>query len=458
MWPAQPEWTFLMPEFDYDLIVIGAGSGGVRAARLTAQLGKRVAVIEADKPGGTCVLRGCVPKKLMVNAADIPHEVAMAQGYGWDLKPGALNWHQLREDIQAETLRLSEIYKTNLQKAGAELIMGRGSLVDAHTVAVGDRQLTAAHILIATGSATREDLGFPGSEYAVTSDDMFTLPQIPKRALVLGAGFIALEFASVLNGFGCEVTVAVRRDEIFNTSFDLETRQTLRRAMEDRGVKFLLRAEIEKLQKTAAGLQASLTNAEAMTVDMVLAGFGRDPNTKGLNLDAVGVHTGQAGEIVVDPHSQTSVPHIYAIGDVTNRMNLTPVAIREGVAFVETVFKNRPTAFDYNDVPVAVYSLPNMAAVGLSEDWARQENHAVTIYKSSFKPMKTGFAGLGERTFIKLVVDSQSDRVLGAHMVGPDAGEMIQLLGIAVKAGLTKAQFDATCALHPTAAEEWVTL
>jgi glutathione reductase (NADPH) len=442
---------------DCDLIVIGAGSGGVRAARLAAQRGQRVVVIEADRPGGTCVLRGCVPKKLLVYASEVPALVQAAHGYGWPAAAGALDWPALRDHIHADVGRISEVYQRNLLATGATLVQGRARFVDAHTLAVGDEQYHAPHILIAVGGVPRRLAGFAGAEHAITSDEMFTLDRLPQSAVIVGSGFIALEFACILRGFGAAVSVVLRGAGILR-GFDDELTAALHDQMVADGIRFFARDAIARIDRTAEGLSVHLKSGAVLDSDLVLSAIGRDPNTADLGLDAAGVATDDAGAVVVDRFSQTSMPHIYAVGDVTNRLNLTPVAIREGVAFVETVYGGVPTAFDHTDVPVAVFTQPELASVGLPEADARAQYGDVHIYKTRFKPMKSAFAGSDARVLMKLVVDGTTDRVLGCHILSPGAGELIQAFGIAVKAGLTKAQWDATCAVHPTMAEEMVAL
>ena len=447
-----------MAEYDYDLFTIGAGSGGVRASRMAAQYGARVAVAEEHKPGGTCVIRGCVPKKLFVYASEFAEAFEEAKGFGWELGGARFDWPSLRDKVQGEVERLSKIYRRNLGLAGAELFDDRAILKDAHTVHLvkEKRDVTAAHILIATGAwPFLPDI--PGIEHAVSSNEMFHLETLPERAIVVGGGYIAVEFAGILHGLGVDTTLVYRGAEILR-GFDLDLRTSLHEQMKARGLKVRIESDIKCLEKGAEGLRAVLQDETEIPADLVLYATGRKPKIDGLGLEKAGVAVSEKGAIQVDEYSRTNVPHIYAIGDVTDRMNLTPIAIREGIAFAETVFNNNPQAMDYHAVPTAVFSQPPIGTVGLTEEEARSSGYAVDIYKSHFRPMKTAFAEGADHMLMKLVVDAETDRVLGCHILGADAGEMIQMVGIAVKMGATKAQFDATVAVHPTAAEELVTM
>ncbi|MDI7774333.1 glutathione-disulfide reductase [Asticcacaulis sp. EMRT-3] len=453
-----------MTKYDYDLFVIGAGSGGVRAARLAAQLGKKVAVAEEDRPGGTCVLRGCVPKKFMVYASEVTEQIAEARGLGWDAHSGTFDWNSFRDRSQAELTRLSQIYSANLVKAGVEIVNAHAAFADAHTLilttkAGGQRRVTAETILIATGGWPFLPQHCPGvAEHGLTSNDMFLLPELPKSLVIVGGGYIAVEFAGIMHGLGVDVTLLYRGQKILR-GFDDDVRDHLANEMALRGVKIRTQLDPVALRLDDGGRTIlSLNDGSEMTADKVLYASGRKPKTEGLNLEAIGITPDAHGAIPVDPFSRTELAHIYAIGDVTNRMNLTPVAIREGVAFVETVYKDNPTAFDHENIPTAVFSQPQIGTVGLTEAEAVEKAIAFDVYTARFKPMKTAFIGGDSRIFMKLIVEQKSDVVLGVHMVGGDAGEIIQLAGVAVKARLTKAQWDATCAVHPTAAEELVTL
>ena len=449
-----------MAEYDYDLFVIGAGSGGVRAARLTALDGKRVAVAEEYRVGGTCVIRGCVPKKFMVMASEVSHALEIAEGYGWSFDQARFDWPTFLEAKDVEIARLSGIYAANLGKAGVELVHGRAVLKDAHTVEIvgKDQVFTAEKILIATGGRPWKPDGLTGIEHAITSEEAFHLPELPKRILIAGGGYIAVEFAGIFAGLGVETTLIYRGPNILR-GFDDDVRAHLAGEIEKRGVKVILGCQHEKIEKTPTGLINHLENGMKLETDVVMFATGRVPHVKGLGLDAAGVELNEAGAIKVDRWSKTTAENIWAIGDVTDRMNLTPVAIREAVAFHQTVFRNNPQHFDYEAVATAAFSQPPVGVVGLSEAEARRSCSAgVDVYVTRFRPMKYAFTGSEERVLMKLVVDADSQRVVGVHIVGPDSPEMIQLAAIAVKAGLTKAQWDATCAVHPTMAEELVTL
>jgi glutathione reductase (NADPH) len=448
-----------MAQYDYDLFVIGAGSGGVRAARLSAMLGKRVGVAEEFRVGGTCVVRGCIPKKLMVYAADFAHQFEIARGYGWTIPEPRFSWPGFIASKDVEIARLSGIYASNLAKAGAELIHAKARLVDAHTIELIDKgfSVTADQILIATGGRPWLPDALPGVEHAITSEEAFHLPELPKRVLVAGGGYIAVEFAGIFHGLGAETTLVYRGPNILR-GFDDDVRSHLAEEMKKRGLRVILGTHHESIEKTPTGLSNVLSNGMKVETDVAMFAVGRKPYVAGLGLEAAGVEINADGAIVVDEYSRTSVSSIWAVGDVTNRLNLTPVAIREAVAFVETAFRNHPSRFDYDNVPTAVFSQPPVGVVGWSEAEARHQFGAVDIYLTRFRPMKTAFMGLEERTLMKLVVERGSERILGVHIVGPDAPEMIQLAAVAVKAGITKPQWDLTCALHPTVAEELVTM
>ncbi len=448
-----------MSPYDYDLFVIGAGSGGVRAARLTALGGKRVAIAEEHRVGGTCVIRGCVPKKFMVMASDFEHQFEIARGYGWDVQ-ARFDWKTFLEAKDVEIARLSGIYAANLGKAGVDLIHGRAVLKDAHTVEIvgKDKTITAERILIATGGRPWVPEGLPGVEHAITSEQAFHLPELPKRILIAGGGYIAVEFAGIFAGLGVETTLIYRGPNILR-GFDDDVRAHLAGEIEKRGIKVILGCQHESLEKTPTGIVNHLENGMKLETDVVMFATGRVPHVKDLGLETAGVRLDDNGAVCVDDVSRTSVDNIWAIGDVTDRMNLTPVAIREAVAFHETVYRDNPQRFDYEAVATAVFSQPPVGVVGLTEAEARHScAKGVDVYLTRFRPMKYAFTGSDERMLMKLVVDAGSQRVVGVHIVGPEAPEMIQLAAIAVKAGLTKAQFDATCAVHPTAAEELVTL
>jgi glutathione reductase (NADPH) len=447
-----------MTEYDYDLFVIGADSGGVRAARLTALGGKRVAIAEEFRVGGTCVVRGCVPKKFMVMASDFSHQFETAEGYGWTVD-ARFDWPKFLEAKDVEIARLSGIYAANLGKAGVELMHGRAVLKDAHTVEIiGKQTVTAETILIATGGRPWKPDDLPGIEHAITSEEAFHLPELPKRILIAGGGYIAVEFAGIFAGLGVETTLIYRGPNILR-GFDDDVRAHLAGEIEKRGIKVILGCQHASIEKTATGLVNRLENGMSLETDVVMFATGRVPHVKDLGLEAAGVELDANGAIKVDHLSKTTADNIWAVGDVTDRMNLTPVAIREAVAFHETVYRDNPQAFDYEAVATAVFSQPPVGVVGLSESEARHScAKGVDVYLTRFRPMKYAFTGSDERMLMKLVVDADTQRVVGVHIVGPEAPEMIQLAAIAVKAGLTKAQWDATCAVHPTLAEELVTL
>jgi len=448
-----------MPEtYDYDLFVIGAGSGGVRAARLTALGGKRVGIAEEYRYGGTCVVRGCVPKKFMVYASEFSHIFETARGYGWTVDNPTFDWPTFLEAKDVEIGRLSGIYAANLGKAGVDTFHARAVLKDAHTIDMGDKgTVTAEKILIATGGRPWVPEDLPGIEHVITSEEAFHLPQLPKSIMIAGGGYIAVEFAGIFAGLGVETTLVYRGPNILR-GFDDDVRAHMAGEIEKRGIKVVLGCQHESIEKTETGLVSHLGNGMTLETEQIMFATGRVPHVKGLGLDKAGVELTEHGAIKVDGHSKTTADNIWAIGDVTDRMNLTPVAIREAVAFHETVFKDNPQAFDYEAVPTAVFSQPPVGTVGLTESEARKACGEVDVYLTRFRPMKTAFYGDDERTLMKLVVQASTGRVVGCHIVGPDAPEMIQLAGIAVKAGLTKAQWDATCAVHPSAAEELVTM
>ncbi len=450
-----------MPDYDYDLFVIGAGSGGVRAARLAALSGARVAVAEEDRVGGTCVIRGCVPKKFMVYASEISHDLETARGYGWTIPEASFDWPKFAEHRDVEVARLSGIYVSNLAKAGADLVHSKARVVDPHTVVLDKdgSTHTAERILIATGGRPwmPSAEAVPGIEHAITSDEAFHLPELPRRILVAGGGYIAVEFACIFNGLGVETTVVYRGPNILR-GFDEDVRAHVAEEMEKRGVRIVVGAQHERIEKTDRGLRHHLTGGLVLESDAAMFAVGRRPYVDGLGLGEAGVALADNGAVKVDEFSRTSVPSIWAIGDVTDRINLTPVAIREGQAFAETEFNGRPTSFDHQHVATAVFSQPPIGTVGMGETEARRAGVDVHVYRASFRPMKLAFTGQQERCLFKLVVDGKTDVVLGCHIVGPEAGELIQLAAVAVKAGLTKAQWDATCAVHPTLAEELVTI
>jgi glutathione reductase (NADPH) len=446
-----------MPGYDYDLFVIGGGSGGVRAGRIAATHGARVAVAEEYRYGGTCVIRGCIPKKLFVYASHFREDFEDAAAYGWDL-PGepSFDWGRLIANKDKEIERLSGLYRKALTSAGADVFEGHARLTDPHSIDLGGRRFTAGTILIATGGRPQRP-GHPGAELGITSNEAFHLKGLPDRVLVVGGGYIAVEFAGIFNGLGSRTTLAYRGEQILR-GFDKDLRHFLAGEIGKKGIALRLGTDVKSLARQGSALAVEFSDGSHELVDQVLYATGRIPNTEGLGLEAVGVKLDGVGAVTVDEESRSTVAHIYAVGDVTNRINLTPVAIREGHAFADTVFGKKPWRMSHETVPSAVFSQPPVGTVGLSEEIARGRHGALDIYKTSFRPLKHTLTGREERTLMKLVVDRASQRVLGAHMVGADAPEIIQAIAIAVKMGATKAQFDATVALHPTAAEEFVTL
>jgi glutathione reductase (NADPH) len=445
--------------FDYDLFVIGAGSGGVRAARMSAAFGAKVAVAEEYRVGGTCVIRGCVPKKLLIYGSEFGHEMAdIAPAYGWTFTGAKFDWAVLRDNVAAEVDRLSGIYTRNLHNSGVEIIQTRATLTGPNNVLLSDGSTkTAATILIATGGTPYAPDDIEGMEYAITSNEIFLLETLPKSILVAGGGYIAVEFAFLLKGLGVDVTLLYRGDTVLR-GFDDDVRVHVHGELKRKGIRVITYAHFSKIEKTDSGLVSHLSNGQHVTTDQIMAAVGRLPHTDGLGCEAAGVERSASGAIKVDAFSQTSVATIYAVGDVTNRMNLTPVAIREGACFANTVFGGNPMAYDHDTIPTAVFTQPPTGTVGLSEADARAKYGAVDIYKTTFRPMRYVMPNDETRMLMKLVVRPADDVVIGCHIVGPDAAEIIQAVGIAVKCGLTKAQFDATCAVHPTVAEELVTM
>ncbi|XP_050239093.1 glutathione reductase, chloroplastic [Quercus robur] len=459
--------------YDFDLFVIGAGSGGVRASRFSATYGAKVGICElpfhpissevVGGVGGTCVLRGCVPKKILVYGASFRGEIEDARNYGWEVSEKIdFNWKKLLHKKTEEIVRLNGIYKRLLNNAGVKLYEGEGKIVGPNEVEVTQLDgtklsYTAKHILISTGSrATRPAI--PGQELSITSDEALSLEELPKRAVILGGGYIAVEFASIWNGMGVTVDLFFRK-ELPLRGFDDEMRAVVARNLESRGINLHPRANLSELIKTEDGIKVITDHGEELIADVVLFATGRSPNTKRLNLEAVGVELDQTGAVKVDEYSRTNIPSIWAVGDVTNRMNLTPVALMEGTCFAKTVFGGQPCKPDHKDVACAVFSIPPLSAVGLSEEQAIEEAHGdVLVFTSTFNPMKNTISGRQEKTIMKLVVDADTDKVLGASMCGPDAPEIIQGIAVAVKCGATKAQFDSTVGIHPSAAEEFVTM
>ncbi len=446
-------------ERNVDLFVIGAGSGGVRAARIAAGYGASVMIAEEYRVGGTCVIRGCVPKKLLVYASRFPHEFEDAEGFGFTLQAPKFDWPTLIANKDREIARLEKAYLTTLENAGVTLVRSRAVFEDAHILRLVDsgERIRAAHVLIATGASPSLGPAIPGIEHVISSNEVFSLAECPRRVLIQGGSYIAVEFASIFAGLGAHVSLIYRGENILR-GFDDDVRQHLRAELEKRGVHVITENTVSAVEPMGRHYSAHLSGAMTVTADQVMFALGRPPNIAGLGLDAVGVAIGRNGGIAVDDYSRTSVPHIYAVGDVTNRINLTPVAIREGHAFADTVFGGKPTVVDHTNVPTAVFSEPEVGVVGLTQAQAQARLSKVDIYKAMFRPMKATLSGRDTAVLLKLVVDAESDRVVGCHFVGEGAGEMIQLVGIAVKMGATKADFDATMAVHPTAAEELVTL
>lgn len=445
-----------MKAYDFDLFTIGAGSGGVRASRMAAGFGARVAVAEASRLGGTCVNLGCVPKKLMVYASAFSAAAEDAQGFGWTVPQPTFDWATLIANKDREIARLNDIYRKLLEDAGVRIMEGRAHLRDRHTVEVDGTIVTAERILIATGGRPFKS-GIPGHELSITSDEIFHLDRQPEHLVIAGGGYIAVEFAGILNGMGSEVTL-VYRGPLFLRGFDDDVRSTLADELRKRGIDLRFDTLIERLERSGDGLVATTNHGDVINTDQVLSAMGRRPNTADLGLEEIGVELNDRGAVVVDENMETSVPGIFALGDCIDRIALTPVALAEGMALAETLFNDNPSVVDYTNVPSAVFSQPPIGTVGLTEADARHQGFDVVIYRSTFKPMIHTLSGRDERTMMKLVVDRPSDRVLGVHMVGPDAGEIIQGIAVALKAGATKAVFDATIGIHPTAAEEFVTM
>jgi glutathione reductase (NADPH) len=444
--------------FDVDLFVIGAGSAGVRAARIAAEHGARVLVAESFRIGGTCVIRGCVPKKLLVYASRFADDFADAAGFGWRVGETHFDWPSLVAAKEKEITRLSRAYRATVEKAGGEIVEERARLEGPQSARLARGRLVAArHILIATGAAPDMALGVPGLEHAISSNEIFDLEVFPKRLLVIGGGYIAVEFASLFARLGSAVTLAARGENILR-GFDEDMRQGLRDAMAEAGIRFVFARLPTRIEKRDGALHVTLSDGEKLVADQILNALGRRPNTRDIGLEGVGVLLDANGAVKVNAYSQSSVETISAVGDVTNRRNLTPVAIREGHAFADTVFGGKPTIVDHQNVPTAVFATPEIGAVGLTENQARDRFEVVDVYRVEYTPMKATLSGRQERSIMKIVVDGATDRVLGVHILGHESSEMAQLLAIAIKMGATKADFDATMALHPTAAEELVTL
>ncbi|WP_416796915.1 glutathione-disulfide reductase [Ciceribacter azotifigens] len=449
-----------MADFDYDLFVIGGGSGGVRSARLAASLGKRVAIAEEYRFGGTCVIRGCVPKKLFVYASQYHEHFEDAVGYGWSVGESSFDWKKLIAAKDKEIARLEGLYRKGLENAGAEILETRAELAGPNSVRLmkSGRIVTAERIVIAVGGAPNPHASLPGHELCISSNEAFHLEELPRSIVIAGGGYIAVEFANIFHGLGVDTTLIYRGVEILSR-FDQDMRRGLHEAMEAKGIRILCHDVIEKVEKTpAGGLRVTTKNNDVLAADQVMLALGRDPNTSGLGLEAAGVVTNDRGAIVVDEYSRTNVPGIFAFGDVTDRVQLTPVAIHEAMCFIETEYKNNPTRPDHDLIATAVFSQPEIGTVGLSEEQAAKRYEEIEVYRAQFRPMKATLSGRNEKMIMKLIVNAADRKVIGAHVLGHDAGEMAQLLGITLKAGCTKDDFDRTMAVHPTAAEELVTM
>jgi len=445
-----------MTQYDYDLFVIGAGSGGVRAARMASGHGVRVAIAEERYLGGTCVNVGCVPKKLFVYASQFQDQFDAAAGFGWTVEKSTFNWSSLIANKNQEIERLHAVYNNLLQKSGVRIINGRANLLDAHTVVVAGTEYSAERIIIATGGwPSVPDM--PGKQHTVTSNEMFFLDQLPKRIIIVGGGYIAVEFACILHGLGVNTTICHRGEKLLR-GFDEDIRDFLAPEMTRKGIKLLLNTDIEAIESTGDCFAARLIDGSKVSTDLVMYATGRTPNSTGFGLEALGIELDDEGAIKVNDDYQTNVPSIYALGDVTNRVNLTPVAIAEGMALVNKLYANQPRPVDYDHIPTAVFSQPPIGTVGLTEAQAREKYPDIDIYQTRFTPMKNTLSGMDERTLMKMIVVRSTDRVVGMHMVGTDAPEIIQGMAVAIRAGVTKAVFDSTIGIHPTAAEEFVTL
>jgi len=445
-----------MAKYEYDLFTIGAGSGGVRASRLSASFGAKVAIAEERYLGGTCVNVGCIPKKLLVYAAHFSEDFEDAAGFGWSVGERRVDWAKLIANKNTEIERLNGVYRRLLEQSGATILDGHANILDPHTVLVGQKQYTSDHILVATGGWPIAP-EVPGSQHAITSNEAFFLPTLPNRIIIVGGGYIGTEFAGIFHGLGTQVT-QVYRGPLFLRGFDDDVRKTLAVEMRKKGIELRFNTNVEKIEKANDGIRATLTGGVSVEADLIMFATGRSPNTRTVGLDNVPVELNRKGAIVVDDYSRSTVPSIYAIGDCTDRLNLTPVAIAEGRAVAETLFHNNPMKPNHANVPSAVFSQPSVGTVGLTETEARERYGDIEVYKATFRALKHTLTGRDELTMMKLVVDRATDRVVGCHMVGPDAGEIIQGLAVAVTCGATKAQFDATIGIHPTAAEEFVTM
>ena len=449
-----------MTDFDYDLFVIGGGSGGVRAGRLAGAMGKKVGLAEEYRMGGTCVIRGCVPKKLFVYASQFPEHFEDSAGYGWSVGASRFDWNRLIEAKDKEIARLEGLYRKGLENSEVDIFASRAELIDEHTLELkaDSRRVTAEKILIATGGRPNMHEALPGHEYCISSNEAFDLERLPKSIVIAGGGYIAVEFANIFHGLGVKTTLVYRGREILSR-FDHDLRHLLHETMEAKGIRIICGAIFEKVAKRQdGGLSIELSNGEVLETEQAMLALGRTPNTDGLGLEKAGVKLDKLGAIEVDEYSRTNVANIWAVGDVTNRVQLTPVAIHEAMCFLETAFKDNPTKPDHELIATAVFSQPEIGTVGLAEEDAAKKYPEIEVYRALFRPMKNTLSGRNEKMLMKLVVDGASRKVVGAHIMGPDAGEMAQVLGIALKSGATKDDFDRTMAVHPTAAEELVTM
>jgi glutathione reductase (NADPH) len=445
-----------MAQYDYDLFTIGAGSGGVRASRVAASFGAKVAVAEEKALGGTCVNVGCIPKKLLVYASHYAEDFRDAAGFGWTVGPRSVDWAKLIANKDTEIHRLNGVYQKLLDDAGVDILEGHAQVLDPHTIAAAGKRYTAKYILVAVGSWPSIPT-FPGSEHVITSNEAFYLPELPDKVIVVGGGYIGVEFAGIFHGLGAH-TAQLYRGDLFLRGFDIDIRLTLAEEMRKRGIDLRFNTDITRIEKHGNILKAALCDGSVIEANQILYATGRVPKTAGLGLENAGVELRESGAVIVDPYLRSNVESIYAIGDCTDRLMLTPVAIAEGMAVANTLFNNKPIMLDYENVATAIFSTPNCGTVGLAEEQARYREFEIDTYISSFRPLRHTLTGSSERTMMKLVVDRASDRVLGCHMVGPDAGEIVQGLAVALNCGATKAQFDATIGIHPTAAEEFVTM
>jgi glutathione reductase (NADPH) len=452
-----------MSKYDYDLFVIGGGSGGVRASRMAAMTGARVAIAEQYRMGGTCVIRGCIPKKLFVYAGEFAEHFMDAPGYGWTVGETKFDWPTLIANKDKEIARLEGMYTKNVNAAGVTIFQDRAVFEDPHTLRLvnEDRTVTAEKILIATGNRPTRELGtshvIPGGDLCITSDEAFHLDKLPERILIAGGGYIALEFAHIFHALGSKVSVLYRGEKVLR-GFDEDIRDALTESMQKNMLHVALGCEFTKIEKRGNCLHAETNKGDVIECDQIMLAIGRAPNTNGLHVERAGVELGRKGEVKVDKYSKTSADHIYAIGDVTDRIQLTPVAIHEAMCFVKTAFQNTPTAADHHNVATAVFTTPEIGAVGMTEEMALMQGHSIDVYKSVFRPLKHTLSGRDCRSTFKLIVDSNTDKVLGCHIFGDHGAEIIQIVAVAMKMGATKADFDNTVALHPSAAEELVTM